>query len=66
MDIGDQIYKARLSAGMKQGQLAKAIGRGKSAVNMMENNKYEFHAIKLLEDIAKATDHKLMVMFYRE
>lgn len=54
MAIGEQIYAARVAAGMTQAALAKRIGTTQSVISDLEDAEYQGHTMSMLRRIAEA------------
>lgn len=54
MDMAQQIYDARMEAGLTQSQLAKLVGTTPSVISRLEDSDYEGHSMNMIRRIAKA------------
>lgn len=66
------VYVARLirdmreQAGLSQAELAAAIDTGQSAISRLEDADYDGHSLRILQRIADALEHKLVVQMTTE
>lgn len=62
LNLGYQIFLARESAGMTQGELARKIGTTQSNISRLEQGNYNF-TVDMLERIASALRVRLRIEF---
>ena len=65
-DLAQEIYDARLAAGLTQKQLAGRLGTHQSVIARMEDADYNGHSLPMLRRIAKALGKKFHMGFYSE
>jgi ribosome-binding protein aMBF1 (putative translation factor) len=63
LNVAQQIYDARIKAGLTQAELARKIGSHQSAVARMEDADYDSHSLATLRKIAHALGVELTVEF---
>jgi transcriptional regulator with XRE-family HTH domain len=65
-NVAQQVYDARIAAGLTQTQLAERCGTQQSVISRIEDADYYGHSLSLLKRIAEALDCKLRVEFFKE
>ena len=60
-DIAQQVYDARIEAGLTQDELANLINTRQSAIARLESTDYTGHSLTMLHRIAKALSKRLRV-----
>ena len=65
-NVAQQVYDARIAAGLTQAQLAQRCGTQQSVISRIEDADYYGHSLSLLKRIAQAMDCKLRVEFFNE
>jgi transcriptional regulator with XRE-family HTH domain len=63
-DVGQQIYDARIEAGLTQKQLAEAVDTSQSAIARLESADYSGYSLSMLKKIAKVLNKRVSVQFY--
>lgn len=61
--VGEEIYAARVAAGLSQTQLAKLVKTTQSAISRLEDADYEGHSFLMLQRVADALQCRLDVRF---
>jgi ribosome-binding protein aMBF1 (putative translation factor) len=64
--VGQEIYAARVAAGLSQTQLAKLVRTTQSVISRLEDADYEAHSLTMLQRIADALHCRLEVRFVPE
>lgn len=59
--VSEMIYDARTTANLSQAQLAKLVGTTQSVISRLEDADYEGHSLTMLQRIAEALHHRLVV-----
>ena len=59
--VGQEIYAARVAAGLSQTQLAKLVKTTQSVISRLEDADYEAHSLTMLQRIADALNCRLEV-----
>ncbi len=60
-NVAQQVYDARLAAGLTQKQLAERCGTQQSVISRIEDADYYGHSLSLLKRIAEALDRTVRV-----
>jgi len=64
--IAQQIYDARVAAGLSQKQLAERVGTKQSVISRLEDADYGSHSLSMLRRISRALGCKIRVELYRQ
>jgi len=59
--VGQEIYAARVAAGLSQTQLARLVKTTQSVISRLEDADYEKHSLSMLQRIADALECRLDV-----
>ncbi len=62
-NVAEEIYSARIRAGLTQRQLAERVKTQQSAIARLEDSDYEGHSLKMLERIAFALGARVEIRF---
>ena len=65
-DIAQQIYDARVQAGLTHQQLARLVGTTQTVIARLEDADYQGHSLRLLQRIAHALHRTVHVELKRE
>lgn len=61
--IAEEIYKARMKAGLTQAELAALVGTTTSVISRLEDTDYEGHSMSMLKRIASALGKEIEFRF---
>ncbi|RAM51150.1 transcriptional regulator [Mastigocladus laminosus UU774] len=59
--VAQLIYEARTKAGLTQKQLAELVGTKQPVIARLEDADYEGHSLSMLQKIAHALNHRVMI-----
>ena len=62
-NVGAEIYRARMTTGLTQQQLANRVGMHQSAIARLEDADYDGHSLKTLGRIASALGKRVEITF---
>lgn len=60
-EVAQLIYEARTLAGLTQQQLAELIGTKQPVIARLEDADYEGHSLSMLQKIARALNHQVVI-----
>ena len=63
LEISEKIYALREKVGLTQKELANRVGTSQSVISRLEDADYEGHSISMLQRIATALGHKVVIDF---
>lgn len=63
LDVAEQIYALRTTAGLTQRELAEKIGTTASVISRLKQADYEGHSLSMLRRIAAALHYRLTIAF---
>jgi transcriptional regulator with XRE-family HTH domain len=66
LNIAQQIYDIRTSAGLSQKELAEMIGKTQSVISRVEDADYNRHSLAMLRKIASALNQRIEIRFVPE
>jgi len=66
LNIAQQIYDIRTSAGLSQKELAELIGTTQSVISRVEDADYNRHSLAMLRKIASALNQRIEIRFVPE
>lgn len=59
--VAQLIYEARTSSGLTQKQLAELVGTKQPVIARLEDADYDGHSLSMLQKIARALNHRVVI-----